>query len=162
MEGDTLVLTVVPEHFIGVWPGETRGGRTTTSELHDTRWRLTRIGDQAVALAENQREPNLRLEGAREDVPATGPYLRTAGTRTETNTKRQTPNMASPQGDGNRFRGKGPISDRATEARQDESHWSRTPPVRAPLDRSLVSPGWSPQPASLPAQSPCRQPPLWP
>ncbi|MCK5377272.1 MAG: YbaY family lipoprotein [Acidobacteria bacterium] len=29
MEGDALVLTVVPEHFIGVWPGETCGARMT-------------------------------------------------------------------------------------------------------------------------------------
>ena len=61
MEGDTMVLTVVPEHFIGVWPGETCGARMTTSELFDTRWRLTRLGDEPVLLAENQREPYLVL-----------------------------------------------------------------------------------------------------
>jgi len=61
MEGDALVLTVIPEHFIGVWPGETCGGRVTTSELLDTRWKLTRLGDEPVIVAENQREPHLVL-----------------------------------------------------------------------------------------------------
>ena len=61
MEGDTTVLTVVPEHFIGVWPGETCGARMTTSELFDTRWKLTRLGDEPVVVAENQREPHLVL-----------------------------------------------------------------------------------------------------
>jgi len=61
MEGDALVLTVVPEHFIGVWPGETCGARKTTSELFDTRWRLTRLGDEPIVLAENQRPPYLVL-----------------------------------------------------------------------------------------------------
>ena len=61
MEGDALVLTVVPERFIGVWPGETCGARMTTSELFDTRWALTRLGDEPVELAENQREPYLVL-----------------------------------------------------------------------------------------------------
>jgi len=61
MEGDGLVLTVVPEHFISVWLGETCGARMTTSELFDTRWKLTRLGDEPVVLAENQREPYLVL-----------------------------------------------------------------------------------------------------
>ena len=61
MEGDALVLTVVPEHFIGVWPGETCGARMTTSELFDTRWELTRLGDEPIVLAENQRAPYLVL-----------------------------------------------------------------------------------------------------
>jgi len=51
MEGDALVLTVVPEHFIGVWPGETCGARKTTSELFDTRWKLTRLGNKPVVVA---------------------------------------------------------------------------------------------------------------
>jgi len=61
MEGGALVLTVVPEHFIGVWPGETCGARKTTSELLNTRWKLTRLGDEPVVMAENQREPHLLL-----------------------------------------------------------------------------------------------------
>jgi copper homeostasis protein (lipoprotein) len=61
MEGDSMVLTVVPEHFIGVWPGETCGARMTISELFDTRWELTRLDDEPIALAENQRAPYLVL-----------------------------------------------------------------------------------------------------
>lgn len=61
MEGDALVLTVVPERLIGVWPGETCGARMTTSELFDTRWALTRLGDEPVVVTENQRAPHLVL-----------------------------------------------------------------------------------------------------
>jgi len=61
MEGGGTVLTVVPEHFIGVWPGETCGSRMTISELFDTRWKLIRIGNEPVLVAENQRELHLVL-----------------------------------------------------------------------------------------------------
>ena len=31
-----MVLTVVPERFFGVWPGETCGARRSVSEMEDT------------------------------------------------------------------------------------------------------------------------------
>jgi len=61
MEGDGMVLTVVPEQFIGVWPGETCGARMVTVELENTYWKLTRIGDEPVYLGTQQREPHMVL-----------------------------------------------------------------------------------------------------
>ncbi len=72
MEGDALVLTVVPERFIGFWPGETCGARKTTSELFDTRWKLTRLGDEPIVLAENQRAPYLVLDSEDQRVSGFG------------------------------------------------------------------------------------------
>ncbi len=62
MEGDAMVLTVVPEHFIGVWPGETCGARMVTVELENTYWKLTRLGEEPVYLGDQQREPYLVLQ----------------------------------------------------------------------------------------------------
>ncbi len=61
MEGDAMVLTVVPERFIGVWPGETCGARMVTAQLENTYWKLTRLGDEPVYLGEQLREPHLVL-----------------------------------------------------------------------------------------------------
>ena len=61
MEGDAMILTVVPEHFIGVWPGETCGARMVTVELQNTYWKLTRLDDQPVLLGDQQREPHMVL-----------------------------------------------------------------------------------------------------
>jgi copper homeostasis protein (lipoprotein) len=44
MEGDGVELTVIPERFGGVWPGETCGARGSVSELEDNYWKLTRLG----------------------------------------------------------------------------------------------------------------------
>ncbi|HOC41567.1 MAG TPA: META domain-containing protein [Thermoanaerobaculales bacterium] len=61
MEGDEKVLSLVPERFIGVWPGETCGARMTTAELTGTLWKLTRLGETAVVVARPERRPNLTL-----------------------------------------------------------------------------------------------------
>lgn len=61
MEGDTTVLSVVPERFISVWPGESCGARMTTVELAGVDWKLTRLGDMAVVVAEPRRQPSLTL-----------------------------------------------------------------------------------------------------
>jgi heat shock protein HslJ len=61
MEGNATVLTVIPEHFLGVWPGETCGARMVTAELEDTYWKLTRLGDEPVFLGDQQRELHLVL-----------------------------------------------------------------------------------------------------
>jgi copper homeostasis protein (lipoprotein) len=67
MEGGGSVTSLVVDHFIGVWPGETCGARGTVSQLLDNYWKLTRLGDQPVILAEDQSEPHLVLysEGQR-------------------------------------------------------------------------------------------------
>jgi len=61
MEGGAMVLTVVPERFIGVWPGETCGARMVTADLESTYWKLTRLGSEPVYLGDQQREPHMVL-----------------------------------------------------------------------------------------------------
>ena len=61
MEGDGMVLAVVPERLLGVWPGETCGARGSVSEILGTYWKLTRLGEQPVSVGGDQREPHLVL-----------------------------------------------------------------------------------------------------
>lgn len=61
MEGDATVLSVVPERFIGIWPGKSCGARMTATELVGSYWKLTRLADQPVVVADQQREPHLTL-----------------------------------------------------------------------------------------------------
>ena len=72
MEGDAQVLTVVPERFFGVWPGETCGARGSVSELEDNYWKLTRLGDQPVPAFDGQREPHLIFHSEEGRVSGTG------------------------------------------------------------------------------------------
>jgi uncharacterized lipoprotein YbaY/heat shock protein HslJ len=58
-EGRPPIPTVVIERFIGIFPGETCGARGATSPLQETYWKLTRLGEKPVILAERQREPSL-------------------------------------------------------------------------------------------------------
>jgi heat shock protein HslJ len=61
MDGGGTELTLVPERFIGVWPGETCGARFDTAPLENSYWKLTRLGGAPVLVAEHQREPHLIL-----------------------------------------------------------------------------------------------------
>jgi copper homeostasis protein (lipoprotein) len=61
MEGDATVLSVVPERFIGTWPGEACAARPVASEVENTYWKLTRLGDEAVVIGGGRREPFLVL-----------------------------------------------------------------------------------------------------
>jgi copper homeostasis protein (lipoprotein) len=79
MEGDAMVLTVVPEKFIGVWPGETCGARMVTVELENTYWKLTRLGDEPVFLGEQKREPHLVLHSGEGRVAGFGGCNRLTG-----------------------------------------------------------------------------------
>lgn len=63
MEGPGPVPTLLPEKFIGVWPGETCGARFATSDLLNTYWKLTRLGGEMVERFQNQREAHLVLRG---------------------------------------------------------------------------------------------------
>ena len=72
MEGDAMVLTVVPEHFIGVWPGETCGARRSVSELENIYWKLTRLGDEPAPALEGRREPHLVFHSDNRRVTGTG------------------------------------------------------------------------------------------
>jgi uncharacterized lipoprotein YbaY/heat shock protein HslJ len=59
MEGGQPTPTLVVERYIGIWPGETCGAPQATSPLLETYWKLTRLGDQPVIVAEKQHEPSL-------------------------------------------------------------------------------------------------------
>jgi copper homeostasis protein (lipoprotein) len=72
MEGDALVLTVVPERFIGVWPGENCGARGSMSEIENNYWKLTRLGDQPAPVLEGRREPHLVFHSGDGRVTGTG------------------------------------------------------------------------------------------
>ncbi len=69
MEGDGTVAMLVVDELEGIWPGETCGARMTVSELQDTYWKLTRVGDDPVIVEPQQREPHLVL---RSDGQVTG------------------------------------------------------------------------------------------
>jgi copper homeostasis protein (lipoprotein) len=66
-EGAGLQRTLVPEHFIHVWPGETCGPRSSQATLENTYWKLTRLGTQPAELGAGGREVFLTLvaEGRR-------------------------------------------------------------------------------------------------
>ena len=68
VEGAGQVPMLVPLRLIGVWPGETCGARFNTAPLVNTYWKLTRLRDQPVLLAEQQR--------SRTDPAATGAAAR--------------------------------------------------------------------------------------
>jgi len=72
MEGDALVLTVVPERFFGVWPGETCGARRSVSELENIYWKLTRLGDKPAPAFEGRREPHLVFHSDNKRATGTG------------------------------------------------------------------------------------------
>jgi copper homeostasis protein (lipoprotein) len=57
------VPTLLPEKFIGVWPGETCGARFATADLLNTYWKLTRLGVASASRFENQREAHIVLHG---------------------------------------------------------------------------------------------------
>jgi heat shock protein HslJ len=61
MEGDATELSLVPERLVGVWPRESCGARMTGAELVGAFWKLTRLGENAVVVAEPARQPNLTL-----------------------------------------------------------------------------------------------------
>jgi copper homeostasis protein (lipoprotein) len=63
MEGPGPIPTLLPEKFISVWPGETCGVRFANSDLQNTYWKLTRVGNSAVVRFQNQSEPHIVLHG---------------------------------------------------------------------------------------------------
>ena len=79
MEGDTMVLSLIPERFIGVWPGETCGARMANAELENTYWKLTRLGDEPVIVGEQQREPHIVLHSQEQRVSGFGGCNRLMG-----------------------------------------------------------------------------------
>ncbi|MGW8370575.1 MAG: META domain-containing protein, partial [Gammaproteobacteria bacterium] len=72
MEGSGTVPTVVVDRFTGVWPTQTCSARLATSELRETNWVLSRLGDEVVEPGENDREPFFVLQAADNRVTGFG------------------------------------------------------------------------------------------
>jgi uncharacterized lipoprotein YbaY/heat shock protein HslJ/uncharacterized lipoprotein NlpE involved in copper resistance len=78
-EGEGQQPTLVVERIIGVWPGETCGAQFSTEPLENTYWKLTRLGDSAVTVASQQREPHLILNPKSRRVGGSGGCNRLTG-----------------------------------------------------------------------------------
>ncbi len=61
VDGEGRMPTLVVERMTGAWPGETCGARFDTALLENSYWKLTRLQDQPVTVAAQQREPYLIL-----------------------------------------------------------------------------------------------------
>jgi heat shock protein HslJ len=79
MEGEGQQPTLVVERFTGLWPGETCGARFATEPLENTYWKLTRLGDTAVTVASQQREPHVILNSESRRVGGSGGCNRLIG-----------------------------------------------------------------------------------
>jgi copper homeostasis protein (lipoprotein) len=79
IEGTGRRPTLVVNHFIGVWPGETCGARFATSDLQNTYWKLTALNGKPVSVAEQQREPSLVLHSDNLRVTGSGGCNRLMG-----------------------------------------------------------------------------------
>ncbi|NDY96954.1 YbaY family lipoprotein [Wenzhouxiangella limi] len=58
-ESPEPVMTLVPERFIGVWPGQDCPPRAHAASLENTYWRLVLLRGSGVERFPNQREPHL-------------------------------------------------------------------------------------------------------
>jgi copper homeostasis protein (lipoprotein) len=64
--------TLMVEHYIGIRPEETCEAPLAAAPLQETYWKLTRLGDQPVIVAEKQREPSLVLRTQQSRVAGFG------------------------------------------------------------------------------------------
>jgi copper homeostasis protein (lipoprotein) len=79
MEGEGTQPSLVVDRFIGVWPDETCGARTTTTSLENTYWKLARLGEVPIRVATEQREPHLILKSESRRVSGSGGCNRLIG-----------------------------------------------------------------------------------
>ena len=84
MEGAGLQPTLVPERFIGAFPGESCGPRPVTAPLETTFWRLTRLGEEPVLSKDPAREPGLSFDAAARRVSGSGGCNRITGSYART------------------------------------------------------------------------------
>ena len=82
MEGGKPIPTLVIERYIGIFPGETCGALHATSPLQETYWKLTRLADKPVTVADKQREPSLILHTNQKRVTGFGGCNDLTGTYT--------------------------------------------------------------------------------
>jgi len=71
MEGDGTEASVVVRRFINVWPGETCERNRSDASLTETLWRIVRLGDEPVTVADGKREPQLILKSEKMRFSAT-------------------------------------------------------------------------------------------
>ena len=79
VEGEGREPTLVVERVTGIWPGETCGARFDTAPLENSYWKLTRLQDQPVLVAGQQREPYLILRPQDHRVAGSGGCNRLVG-----------------------------------------------------------------------------------
>jgi copper homeostasis protein (lipoprotein) len=72
MEGPGPVPTLVPERFIGIWPGQACPPQVSAATLENTYWRLVLLGSSGVERFSDQREPHLVLREQGEVAGADG------------------------------------------------------------------------------------------
>jgi copper homeostasis protein (lipoprotein) len=78
MEGPPRPSLLI-ERFGGLWPGETCGVRFATERLENTYWKLVRLREEPVLVAENQREPHIILRTDGQHVGGSGGCNRLLG-----------------------------------------------------------------------------------
>lgn len=71
--------SLVVERFVTVWPRETCGNPLADSPLRDTYWKLVRLGETPVRVAQRQREPHLIFASAEPRVSGSGGCNRVTG-----------------------------------------------------------------------------------
>jgi heat shock protein HslJ len=70
---------LVVERFIGIWPRETCGNRLADSPLRNTYWKLVRLGDAPVQVADRQREPHVIFNASEARLSGYGGCNRVTG-----------------------------------------------------------------------------------
>jgi copper homeostasis protein (lipoprotein) len=71
--------TLVVERFIGVWPRESCGNPLVDSPLRNTYWKLVRLSEAPVQVAERQREPHLIFASSEPRLSGSGGCNRVTG-----------------------------------------------------------------------------------
>lgn len=70
---------LIVQRFINVWPRETCGTPLAASPLRETYWKLVRLEEKPVEVAEQQREPNLVFRSDELRVSGNSGYNRITG-----------------------------------------------------------------------------------
>ena len=96
MDGAGTEPALVVEKFVDAMPGRKCEERAQSSGLEDSRWRPVRIGDRAVTVPAQQREPWIVLEPATRRVTGSGGCNRISGSyEAGTGTLRFSPMIAT-------------------------------------------------------------------
>lgn len=72
-------LSLVVERFINIWPRESCGNPQVDSPLRGTYWKLVRLGEMPVQMAEKQREPHLIFANFEPRISGSGGCNRVTG-----------------------------------------------------------------------------------